>query len=66
MIDIKGNSPDPRAAYLSNFEERHFVFRGVPCKSIEGLVQAFKRQDIAEQHELCQLVGKVAKKAGDG
>jgi hypothetical protein len=64
MIDIHGGSKDPRAARLSNFTDRQFVFDGVHCVGIEGILQALKEQDFDIQKKICMLPGKKAKEAG--
>jgi len=64
MIDIKGGSKDPRAARLSNFTNRSFIFDGVQCAGIEGILQALKESRFKAQVETCALSGKLAKKAG--
>ena len=53
------------AGRLSNYTERHFIFDGVECHSIEGVLQSLKCLDAAAQEEICLLVGGWAKKAGD-
>lgn len=65
MIDIHGGSKDPRAARLSNFTDRPFMFDGVACAGIEGLLQALKEPEAIKQTEICALMGKAAKKAGN-
>jgi len=64
MIDIKGGSKDPRSARLSNFTDRPFVFDGVQCASIEGILQALKEFHFETQVEICAMSGKLAKRAG--
>lgn len=64
MIDIHGGSKDPRSARLSNFADRPFMFEGVACAGIEGILQALKEPNVAEQADICALSGKAAKKAG--
>ena len=49
---------------LSNFSPHPFVFRGVECASMEGLVQAFKFDKPHIQVEVCKLVGLAAKRRG--
>jgi predicted NAD-dependent protein-ADP-ribosyltransferase YbiA (DUF1768 family) len=49
---------------LSNFSPHPFVFRGVECNSMEGLVQAFKFDKPHIQIEVCKLVGLAAKRRG--
>lgn len=52
------------AGRLSNFTPRRFVFDGVECNSIEGVLQSFKFKNVDMQKEVCKLVGMVAKKKG--
>ena len=52
------------AGRLSNFTERHFVFDGVACGSLEGVLQSFKCPDPQKQAEICALSGGWAKHAG--
>ena len=51
---------------LSNFAEHVFVFDGVQCASMEGLLQSFKIPDPDVQKEVCMLVGVQAKRHGRG
>lgn len=62
-IDI-GSDNDDVASRLSNFTERHFVFDGIECASIEGALQSFKFNALDMQREICALIGYEAKKAG--
>lgn len=62
-MDIKGSLVGP-AGRLSNFTVRSFMFDGVPCSSIEGLLQSFKFDDFETQKEICKLTGKEAKTRG--
>ncbi len=55
MIDIHGGSKDPRSARLSNFADRPFMFEGVACAGIEGILQALKEPNVAEQADICVL-----------
>ena len=52
------------AGRLSNFTPRRFVFDGVECNSIEGVLQSFKFKNVEMQKEVCKLVGKAAKFKG--
>ena len=52
------------AGRLSNFTPRRFIFDGVECNSIEGVLQSFKFKNVDMQKEVCKLVGMVAKKKG--
>jgi len=49
---------------LSNFTPRSFVFDGVECASMEGLLQSFKFDKHHIQKEVCKLTGLAAKKRG--
>lgn len=51
---------------LSNFAFRTFRFRGVLCKSMEGLLQSIKWDCPETQKEVCLLVGIKAKRKGFG
>ena len=62
-LDVGGGGSGA-AVRLSNFTERHFIFDGVECASIEGVLQSFKFKDIEEQRKVCALIGIKAKKAG--
>jgi len=62
-MDIKSGSGYPASA-LSNFAPHPFVFDGVPCASMEGLLQSFKSPYPHIQVEICKLVGYAAKKRG--
>ena len=64
MLDIKSGSRERIAAQLSNFTSRQFVFDGVPCASIEGVLQSFRFNDVEMQREVCALSGGAAKKKG--
>lgn len=52
------------AGRLSNLTPRRFIFDGVECNSIEGVLQSFKFKNVDMQKEVCKLVGMVAKKKG--
>lgn len=52
------------AGTISNFTPHEFVFDGVKCSSMEGLIQSFKFQDRREQIEVCKLSGFAAKRRG--
>lgn len=62
-MDIRTGCGYPGSA-LSNFSPHPFVFDGVPCASMEGLLQAFKFDKVHIQVEVCKLVGKAAKFRG--
>ena len=63
--DIKSNKRGIKGR-LSNFEKRDFVFDGIPCRSIEGVLQSFKFRTVEERVIVCGLWGKQAKLAGEG
>jgi hypothetical protein len=54
------------AGRLSNFTRRSFLFDGVPCRSIEGVLQSFKFSSEEERRIVCGLWGIQAKLAGEG
>lgn len=62
-MDIGSGSGYPASA-LSNFSPHPFVFDGVECNSMEGLLQSFKFSNPNIQKEVCKLVGKKAKFKG--
>lgn len=62
-MDIGAGRGYPSSS-LSNFHPRHFVFDGVECSSIEGLLQSFKFDKPHIQTEVCKLVGLTAKRRG--
>lgn len=62
-MDIGAGNSWPSSA-LSNFAPHPFVFRGVECNSMEGLLQSFKFDKPHIQVEVCKLVGKGAKYRG--
>lgn len=62
-MDISSNNSYP-AGTLSNFTANTFTFDGVICKSMEGLLQAFKFEDENAQEITCAMVGFSAKKKG--
>lgn len=63
LVDV-GNEDDSLGKALSNFEAYSFMFRGVLCHSMEGLLQSLKFEDSNKQIEICKLVGKAAKFKG--
>ena len=63
-MEIGGNNTAYPGGALSNFTARSFVFDGVTCNSIEGVLQAFKSPYPHIQIEMCMLVGSAAKKRG--
>jgi len=62
-MDIGSRAGYPASA-LSNFSPHPFVFDGVECNSMEGLLQAFKFDKPHIQAEVCRLVGIHAKRRG--
>ena len=52
------------AGRLSNFTPRKFIFDGVECCSIEGVLQSFKFKNPEMQKEICKLSGLGAKQRG--
>ncbi len=63
IIDIHSKADYPASA-LSNFTNHSFVFNAVACRSMEGLLQSLKFQDIATQNAVCQMDGPAAKEKG--
>lgn len=63
VIDI-GSENDLLGLRLSNFQPYDFIFDGIECSSMEGLLQSFKFQDPELQIKICQLVGVKAKFKG--
>ena len=64
-MDVGSNNGYP-AGKLSNFTGFQFVFDGVHCNSMEGLLQAFKYENTDSQKATALLVGFAAKKKGRG
>lgn len=62
-LDIKSKKPG-LTGRLSNFTEREFVFDGIQCRSIEGVLQSLKFSTVAEQRIVCGLYSGQAKNAG--
>lgn len=62
-MDIGSGNGYPSSA-LSNFAPHPFVFDGVECSSMEGLLQSFKFSNPEVQREVCKLSGKTAKFKG--
>lgn len=62
-MDIGSGKVGPSGG-LSNFRPRPFVFDGVKCASMEGLLQAFKFDKPHMQEHVCTLVGLKAKRRG--
>jgi len=64
-MDIGSRNSYP-AGKLSNFTGFSFIFDGVKCASMEGLLQSFKYENISSQKITAGLVGFAAKKKGSG
>ena len=62
-MDIGSRNKYPAGA-LSNFSPHPFIFDGVKCSSMKGLLQAFKFDKKHIQVEVCKLTGIAAKKRG--
>jgi len=62
-MDIRSGAGYPAGA-LSNFAAHRFVLDGVPCASIEGVLQSLKFDKPAVQASVCQLIGFAAKRRG--
>jgi Bacteriophage protein GP30.3 len=62
-VDIHSGNGYPASA-LSNFAGHHFVFDGVECASMEGLLQSFKFDKPHVQESVCKLMGLSAKFRG--
>lgn len=62
-MDVGSKAGFPASA-LSNFTPHPFVFDGVECSSMEGLLQSFKFDKPHIQVEVCKLVGIRAKRRG--
>lgn len=62
-MDVGSGQGYPASA-LSNFTPHPFVFDGVECSSMEGLLQSFKFDKPHIQVEVCKLVGIRAKRRG--
>lgn len=62
-MDIRAGCGYPAAA-LSNFAPHPFVLDGVPCASMEGLLQGLKFDKPHIQAEVCKMAGKGAKLRG--
>ena len=65
IIDIKAKAPFPAGA-LSNLADHAFIFDGVRCASMEGLLQSLKIADPGEQERLCACSGGEARGRGKG
>lgn len=64
-MDVGSKNSYP-AGKLSNFTAFTFVFDGVQCASMEGLLQSFKFENTESQEITCSLTGFGAKKKGSG
>jgi len=63
-VDIYSKKHGP-AGRLSNFTKRSFIFDGIECRSIEGVLQSFKFKSVSEQKIVCGLWGIQAKLSGE-
>lgn len=63
MIDIRYGQQG-LAGVLSNISPREFVFDGVPCRSIESVLQSFKFRHQSLQKRMCAFPGWEAKQRG--
>jgi len=62
-MNIKSGNKYPAGA-LSNFTPHPFVFRGIQCNSMEGVLQSLKFNSPEMQQHTCSLVGFAAKRHG--
>lgn len=62
-MDIGSGNSYPSNS-LSNFSPHPFIFDGVECASMEGLLQSFKFSNPEMQAYVCTLVGRAAKFKG--
>lgn len=62
-MDIRAGKRYPASA-ITNFAPHKFLFDGVECSSMEGLLQSFKFENVEIQREVCKLVGLKAKYRG--
>ena len=63
-LDIYSKGKYP-ANVLSNFYANGFEFDGVACASMEGFLQSLKYKNPKRQAQVCGLIGKQAKAAGN-
>lgn len=63
-LDVHWKNTYP-SSDLSNFGAHPFIFDGIECASMEGLLQSLKEQDPAAQKGICKLSGKEVKKRGE-
>jgi hypothetical protein len=63
-VEVGGPNREFPGKDLSNFTPHSFVFDGVECASMEGLLQAFKYEDVDTQIEVCKLTGVTAQRRG--
>lgn len=64
VLEVGGSNRTFPGGNLSNFFPHAFVFDGIWCASMEGLLQSLKFKDLDQQIEVCALVGGKAKKIG--
>lgn len=59
-VDVRSNGSRP-ACELSNFYPHEFIFDGIRCGSMEGFLQALKKNDPERQRLVCSLSRREAK-----
>jgi len=59
-VDIRSKLPYPEGN-ITNFYPYFFIFDGVECASMEGLLQSFLEKDEDIQKKVCKMVGFEAK-----
>jgi len=62
-MDVGSGNSYP-AGCLSNFTPNKFIFMGVQCNSMEGLLQSLKFKNPDMQRFVCTLTGIAAKRKG--
>ena len=66
VLDIKGTAEGEdkeERQMLSNFKNYAFILDGIPCASMEGLLQSLKTKNIRLQKEICLRSGMAAKRS---
>lgn len=63
VINIRYGQSGP-AGGLSNLYPRPFVFRGINCGSVEGVLRGMQFQSQQVQHQIAKLYGHKARRAG--
>ncbi len=64
IINIGSSSSSLLGKRLSNWADHPFVFDGVECRCLEGVLQSFKFQDTKKQLESCSRRGYWAQRIG--